>query len=175
MSAREKGKDACEFRYTDKEISWWVPDRFGQAEYKRARRELRKTEASRGNIQFALFVLLLATVTFVKNHGLEDLIIVCMVGLLLQFLLDWNFPSWVDHAVATSRSLSHVSWRRVKWWRLTSDTEFPDLGTLEAEYRTLGKNVTMRVGFDPTEVKEDILLAFLRRVAPDKELKAEGG
>jgi hypothetical protein len=69
----------------------------------------------------------------------------------------------------TSYGISGMSWVSIRWWQMVDVPELPGIQAIEIEWSWRWTSVTRRIGFDPSEVDEKIVLEFLRKVAPEKE------
>lgn len=162
------------FRHSDKKISWLVSPV----------KDPRWAWYWRLPALIALFQILRFPLYYLSQWPYPQPYIRCAspIETLIYTLFLWGgfwlasfLPPFEPRVTLTQTRVNRIKWSDVRRWRIVSPPGPPHLRALEVGYSPLGRPRTVYLRFDPTEVKEDTLLAFLRRVAPDKELKAEGG
>ena len=73
-----------------------------------------------------------------------------------------------DQVVLTAKGPLGGTWSKVHWYAITDVEDVPDLRALELGYTDYGRRTSSFLPFNPAEVDEAQLIAFLEHYAPGK-------
>lgn len=167
------------FWYSDKMVTWWPPDDFQRLEEQRAQGAFRmslprwRSVVGIGSIMLFSAGLYFDSVAQDQSYLPIAILVAAVILAWIARIFDVTTPRKPSEAILNLERPDWLKWKRVNWWRIAPVEGMPDVKAVELGYTFFRRGFTKRLGFHPAEVDENVVVSFLRRVAPEKEKGTE--